>query len=204
VSVIGRTGTLILRWAVVFLLAGLSALATGGVSAQQRSLIDPDTAQLRRELRSIEGRLESSPRSARIQLNRARRALIREGRGVSFTPEQGRIARDLDRLGRELRQVEREPRREPRDRPIENNLPRSYDDPPTASGGSNNLVTVTRLLIRAEAALEQGRTVQAQSDLAAARGFLGGVRPEPPAATRRAELERRLQDLEERAAASGG
>lgn len=201
---IGRPGTFILRWAVVFLLAGLSAPATGGASAQQRSLIDPDTAQLRRELRSIEGRLESSPQGARIQLNRTRRALIREGRGVSFTPEQGRIARDLDRLGRELRQVEREPRREVREVPTENTLPRSYDDPPRASGGSNNLVTVARLLTRAEAALERGRTVQAQSDLSAARGFLGGVRPEPPAAKRRADLERRLQDLEERVAASGG
>lgn len=200
----GRSGTAILLWPVALLLAGLGILATGTASAQQRSLIDPDTAQLRRELRSIEGRLERSPRGARLQLDRARRELIREGRGVSFTPEQGRIARDLDRLGRELRRVEREPSREPREVPTGNNLPRSYDDPPRSSGGSNNLVTVARLLTRAETALERGRTVQAQSDLAAARGFLGGVRAEPPAATRRAELERRLQDLEERAAASGG
>jgi hypothetical protein len=55
-------------------------------------------------------------------------------------------------------------------------------------------------LNRAQAALAGGRTVQARSDLAAARGFLGWVRPERPVTERRLALESRLQRLEEQAA----
>ena len=186
--------------------------------AQQRSLIDPGDARLRRELRSLENRLETSPRGAGLQLDRARRDLIREGRGVDFTPEEARIDRGLDRVRRELQQRERPDLREPR-LPApggERRLPRSYaGEPPDgglplsysegassiAPGGSNNLVTVARLLNRADTALGAGRAAQAQSDLAAARGFLSQVEPDGPMAERRAQLQSRLADLEQRAAA---
>ena len=73
-----------------------------------------------------------------------------------------------------------------------------------APGGSNNLVAAAQLLNRAEAALDGARAAQARSDLAAARGLLGGVRPEAPVAKRRTALQERLESLEQRVAAEAG
>jgi hypothetical protein len=181
----------------------VAAIPASPASAQARDLTDPGAAQLRRELRSLDNRIDTRPRGGGLQLDRARRELIRQGRGVAFTPEQARIDRELDRLEGELRRSEEEPRPEPTS-PPRSELPRSYDAPTTSPGGSNNLVTATRLLNRAERALAAGRVVQAQSDLAAARGFLGRVRPQPPVAERREELADRLQRLEEQAAGAAG
>ncbi|HEX6014852.1 MAG TPA: hypothetical protein VFY87_24265, partial [Geminicoccaceae bacterium] len=164
-------------------------------------------------------RIETSPRGADVQLDRARRDLIRQSRGVDFSPDEARIDRSLDRLGRELRRRERAAPRLTRpdlprgvggdlprsyaDEPRDEGLPRSYADegPSTAPGGSNNLVAAAQLLNRAEAALDGGRAAQARSDLAAARGFLGEVRPEAPVTERRATLQGRLESLEQRIAA---
>jgi hypothetical protein len=209
-----RRGSMLLALLAV-LEAGLSC---GPAGAQERSLLDPGEARLRRELRSLENRLETSPRGAGLQLDRARRDLIRQSRGVDFSPDEARIDRSLDRLGRELRRRERAAPRQTRpdlpragddlprsyaDQPRGDGLPRSYGDegPSTAPGGSNNLVAVAQLLNRAESALDGGRTAQARSDLAAARGFLGEVLPESPVAERRATLQARLESLEQRAAA---
>ena len=71
------------------------------------------------------------------------------------------------------------------------------------AGRPNNLVAAAQLLNRA-AALDGARAAQARSDLAAARGFLGGVRPEAPVAKRRAALQERLESLEQRVAAEAG
>jgi hypothetical protein len=214
-----RRGSMLLALLAI-LEAGLSCRPAG---AQERSLIDPGEARLRRELRSLENRLETSPRGADVQLDRARRDLIRQSRGVDFSPDEARLDRSLDRLGRELRRRERVAPRPTRpdlrggdgggdlprsyaDQPRGDGLPRSYGDegPSTAPGGSNNLVAVAQLLNRAESALDAGRAAQARSDLAAARGFLGEVRPEPPVAERRAKLQGRLESLEQRAAAEAG
>jgi hypothetical protein len=198
-----------------------AALPCRPAGAQERSLLDPGEARLRRELRSLENRLETSPRGADIQLDRARRDLIRQSRGVDFSPEEARIDRSLDRLGRELRRRERAARRTtppdlpragddlPRsyaNEPRRDGLPRSFADegPSVAPGGSNNLVAAAQLLNRAESALDDGRGAQARSDLAVARGFLGEVRPEAPVAERRAALQKRLERLEQRAAAEAG
>jgi hypothetical protein len=198
--------------------AGLSCRPAG---AQERSLIDPGEARLRRELRSLENRIETSPRGADVQLDRARRDLIRQSRGVDSSPDEARIGRSLDRLGRELRRRERAAPRQTRpdlprggddlprsyaDEPRSDGLPRSYADEGSsiAPGGSNNLVAVVRLLNRAESALDGGRAAQARSDLSAARGFLGEVRPEAPVAERRAALQGRLESLEQRAATEAG
>jgi hypothetical protein len=209
-----RRGSMLLALLAI-LEAGISCRPAG---AQERSLLDPGEARLRRELRSLDNRIETSPRGAGLQLDRARRDLIRQSRGVEFSPDEARIDRSLDRLGRELRRRERVAPRQARpdlpragddlprsyaDEPQGDGLPRSYADegPSTAPGGSNNLVAAAQLLNRAESALDGGRAAQARSDLAAARGFLGEVRPEPPVAGRRAALQGRLENLERRAEA---
>lgn len=185
------------------------------VPAQERSTIDPGEARLQRELRSLEGRIESAPRGAGLQLQRARRDLIREGRGSTFAPGQGRIDRELDRLGRELRERQAIDRPEARPPPatrgdlpasygeVEDGLPSSLDRRQPAAGRPNNLVTATRLIDRAETALDDGRPVQARSDLSTARGFLGGVGGgDPVAAATLARLKERLESLEQRLAAA--
>ena len=161
-----RRGSMLLALLAV-LEAGLSCRPAG---AQERSLIDPGEARLRRELRSLENRLETSPRGADVQLDRARRDLIRQSRGVDFSPDEARIDRSLDRLGRELRRRERAAPRParpdlPRGGGGDGDLPRSYADEPRGDGlprsfanegrsvapsGSNNLVAAARLLNRAE------------------------------------------------------
>ncbi|HEX6010401.1 MAG TPA: hypothetical protein VFY87_01080, partial [Geminicoccaceae bacterium] len=127
-----RRGSMLLALLAV-LEAGLSCRPAG---AQERSLLDPGEARLRREVRSLENRIETSPRGADVQLDRARRDLIRQRRGVDFSPDEARIDRDLDRLGRELRRRERATRRTtPPDLPrAGDSLPRSYANEPRRDG----------------------------------------------------------------------
>jgi hypothetical protein len=190
------------------LVAALLALAVGALpplageaAAQGRSsLTDPGTAHLRRDLRSLGNRAGSGSPGADVDLQRARRELLRQGRGVYFTPEQARIERDLDRLrraqplpGQKLPPAPAQPQNEP--------LPRSYGEDGPLPSMRRGLVTATRLLDRAEAALTAGRPVQARSDLASARGFLDGV-PADAADTAedRAALRGRMDGLEARLA----
>lgn len=179
----------------------------GYAAAEPRSLIDPADAHVRRELRSLDSRLPGSSEGARIQLERTRRAVDRPGNGIDYLPEGARLGRDFDRIERDLKRPVPEPtatRGPARDELPSTyggseGLPRSYDgDGGTAAGGSNNLVTVTRLLNRAEVALERGRANQARSDLATARTFLDDVLAAPPVAGRREALADRLETLERR------
>jgi hypothetical protein len=173
----------------------------GEAAAQGRSsLTDPGTAHLRRDLRSRGNRAGSGSPGADVDLQRARRELLRQGRGVYFTPEQARIDRELNRLrrgqvppGQKLPPELEEPPNEP--------LPRSYGEDGPLPSMRRGLVTATRLLDRAEAALTAGRPVQARSDLASARGFLDGV-PADAADTAedRAALRGRMDGLEARLA----
>ena len=84
---------------------GVALLLAGGAAAQQRSLTGSGglagDAYLQRQLRSLERR-DGSVAGASLQLQRARRDLVRQSGGVAFTPEQARINRGLDRVGREL------------------------------------------------------------------------------------------------------
>jgi hypothetical protein len=173
-------------------------LGAGPAAAQQRSLIDPGDAHLRRELRSLENRSGASPGGAQLQLDRAQRELLRQGRGVRFTPEQGRAARQLDRLEAEQRDRRLAPAREPVPvPPTENELPSSVDAHGPLPSMRGGLATAGMLADRAEAALAAGRTRQARSDLATARGFLDGGEG-------LGDLEARIEDLEARIAAAGG
>jgi hypothetical protein len=171
-------------------------------AAQERSLIDPGEAQLQRQVRSLENRASGGP-GAELQLRRARQDLIRESRGVFFTPEEARIDRDLRRIGRDLR---RRPTTaaEPPPELTESELPKSYEAEPPRSGRHGSVVTVTRLLNRAENALEANRPGQARSDLSTARGFLDDLDPKAPA-TRDAyaKLQARLEGLRKRIDAAG-
>lgn len=174
-------------------------LAGPGAAQPQRSLIDPGTARLQRDLRSLQNRSPSLGRD--LDLSRARRDLLREGRGGYFTPDQARINRELERLRRAPR------RPAPPDAGptvlMEEELPRSYGEvdglPSTTSQG---LLTAERLVGRAEAALRDGRAGQARSDLATARGFLAGRAGDDAAA--RAALTARIDRLEATLAARGG
>ena len=84
--------------------------------AQQRSLTGGrpapagSDAYLQRQLRTLE-RATTSPGSAEILLRRTQRDLISQSRGVYLTPEQARIQRDLDRVGRDLQREQARARR---------------------------------------------------------------------------------------------
>jgi hypothetical protein len=188
------------------LLAGLAFLAAPGapapVAAQERSLIDPGTAHLQRELRSLQNRGPSP--GADMQLDRARRNLLREGGGVYFTPEQARIGRQLERLRRDLRRQGAPPAPEPPVVLPDEPLPRSYGRDEAGSLPSStrqSLLTANRLVDRAVAALEAGRARQARSDLATAKGLVG----EGPQAGDEevARLRARIDGIEARLAEAG-
>jgi hypothetical protein len=173
-------------------------------AAQERSLIDPGQAQLQRQVRSLQNRASGGP-GADLQLRRARRDLVRESRGVFFTPEEARIDRDLRRVERDLRRRPAATAEPQPPEPTESELPKSYEAEPPRSGRHGSVVTVTRLLNRAETALDEDRPGQARSDLSTARGFLDDVDPEAPA-TRNAyaKLRARLESLKKRVDAAAG
>jgi hypothetical protein len=174
-------------------------LATG----QERSLIDPGDAQLQRQVRSLQNRASGGP-GADLQLRRARQDLIHQSRGVFFTPEEARIDRDLRRIERDLRRRSTGTTEPQPPELTESELPKSYEAEPPRSGRHSSVVTVTRLLNRAETALDNDRPSQARSDLSTARGFLDDIDPTAPA-TRDAyaKLQARLEGLRKRIDATG-
>jgi hypothetical protein len=123
---------------------------------------------------------------------------------VAFTPEQARLNRSLDQVGRQLRQ-ERTSRVGVPARPAttEEPLPSSYGtDQPLPS--FNRSATVGRLVGRAETAIVEGRPDQARSDLATARSLLVGVDPtDPDGGTQLASIQARMTAIEARLGSSG-
>lgn len=154
-------------------------LWSAGAQAQQGSLTGRGNgagdAVLQRQLRSLEQGGAASPDAAAMQLRGAQRSLLQQGRGTAFTPEQARISRGLDRVGRGLRQQELDAATaQPPARPRGERLPGTIAQEPLlpSFGGTT---TLGRLVGRAEAALAAGRPAQARSDLATARSLMGGV-----------------------------
>jgi hypothetical protein len=192
------TGLLAQRCRTCVLGLGVALLLAGAAVAQQRSLTGSGglagDAYLQRQLRSLERR-DGSVGGASLQLQRARRDLVRQSGGVAFTPEQARINRGLDRVGRELQRRDldasaAQPLARPRGDPLPSTI--GEDQPLPSFGGT---VTLGRLVNRAEAALANGRPVQARSDLAAARSLVGSVDATSP------ETSRDLDALQARMAA---
>jgi hypothetical protein len=181
--------------AVVALASAMAPAAE--LCAQQRSLTGTlpgaagSDAYLQRQLRSLEAG-GTSLESMNIQLRRAQRDLITQSRGVAFTPEQARIDRGLDRVGRELhrQQINALTAQQPA-LPRGERLPGSIDDraPLPSFGGTP---TLGRLVGRAETALTEGRRDQARSDVATARSLVDAVDSSS------AEARRALTDLEAR------
>lgn len=182
---------------------GAAALLAGPGAAQQQGLTAND-AYMQRQLRSLEGSVRSSPDSAALQLQRARRDLIQQSRGLAFTPEQARLNRSLDQVGRQLRQertsVVGVP---PRPATTEVSLPSSYGtDQPLPS--FNRSATLGRLVGRAETAVVEGRPAQARSDLATARSLMMGVEPtDSDGGTELTSIQARMIALEARLGSSG-
>jgi hypothetical protein len=180
-----------------------AALLAGPGAAQQQGLTANDI-YMQRQLRSLEGSVRSSPDSAALQLQRARRDMIQQSRGVAFTPEQARLNRSLDQVGRQLRQertsVVGVP---PRPATTEEPLPSSYGtDQPLPS--FNRSATLGRLVGRAETAIAEGRPAQARSDLATARSLMMGVEPtDPDGGTELTSIQARMTALEARLGSSG-
>ncbi len=191
---IGTAGRQACRLGSVLALLSAAWLA-GPAAAQQRSLINPGDAQLRRELRSLEGQVATSPRGAEFQLQRARRDLVSRSRGVDLSPEAARIERGLDQVSRDLQRQGLEGTTQPvAPRTRTTALPSSYGDgDPLPSFDPST--TFNRLLGRAEQAVNEGRSAQAHSDLATAKGFLPDL---DPAAPTTAELLARMADVEVR------
>jgi hypothetical protein len=182
------------------------AAQQGGSLTGARPGFTAGDAQLQRQLRSLERRGTGSPASAAIQLRRAQRDLVGQSRGVALTPDQARIARGLDRVGRELRQDRGDAATlQPPARPRGERLPGSVDDD-AALPSFGGTVTLGRLVGRAETALAQGRRDQARSDLATARSLVGATEPgrAPDGSAALADLQARMTALEGRLAASGG
>ena len=170
-------------------------------AAAQELLIDPGAAHLRRDLQQLEQELRTSPESVdQGDVNRVRRALVREGRGVAFTPEQARINRRLDRIQGAVarRQLEEElpaPTESARGDP----LPSTYGGGAPLPSMRRVLVMTEHLLDSAEEGLGDGRVHQAASDHATARGILDGAGAADGALV--AEIDRlqaRMLSLEDR------
>ncbi len=190
-----------LRWLGMLLLV-LVALPS---AAQQSGSIKPNDAYMWRQLRSLEGQMRTSPDSAALQLQRTRRELLQQSHGGAFTPEQLRINRDLDRIGRELQQERTRAGNVP-SRPDTRSepLPSSYaTHQPLPS--FHRAATVGRLLDRAETALAQGGRAQAQSDLSTARDLMAGVTAADVGGDKElAALQARMGTVQARLAAPGG
>jgi hypothetical protein len=172
-------------WAASAVVLAAAFLDLAEAGAQQRSLTGGRPAPagsdafLQRQIRTLE-RAASSPGSADILLPRTQRSLTTQSRGVFLTPEQARLQRDLDRVGRDLQR----PRTDAAAaqlpaRPRGERLPGTIDDA-AALPSFGGTATLTRLVGRAETALAEGRTRQARSDLATARSLVAAVDPGSP------------------------
>lgn len=188
------------RLAIAGILLGATLLAEPA-AAQQRSLIRPGDAQLRRELRSLEGQAARAAPGTDLQLQRSRRELVARSRGVALSPEAARIDRGLDQVGRDLQRRRLQAAPSPTGPVVTTTpLPASFrEGNPLPS--FDPALTLGRLLGRAEQATSLGRPAQARSDLATARALLAGL---DPAASNRAALAARLADVEAGLAPSGG
>lgn len=186
-------------------MVGIGALSVDRAGAQQPDLTGANDAYMQRQLRSLQGSVRSSPDAAALQLQRARRDLIQQNRGLVLTPEQARLNRGLDQVGRQLQQ-EGSPasRIPPRPATVREPLPSSYGtDQPLPS--FNRSATVGRLVGRAETALAEGRPDQARSDLAAARSLMEGVEPsDPDGGSDLASLQARMTAVAARLDSPGG
>ena len=165
---------------------GLTGYQPGGAASD---------AYLQRQVRQLDAdRLTGTGSS--LQLRQTQRDLITRSRGVALTPEQARIQRELDRIGRDLQW------QETTDHPVQapatprgDRLPSTIDD----TGGLlsfGGAMTVSRLLGRAQNAMAEGRTGQARSDLATARTLAQDLSPASDAERATAAgLQSRLADL---------
>jgi hypothetical protein len=187
----------------------LSMMPGADADAQQGSLTGGRPAQagsnayLQRQLRTLE-RSGASPGSAEILLRRAQRDVISQGRGLYLTPEQARIQRDLDRVGRDLARPQRDARTsQPPALPRGERLPGTIDDDAVlpSFGGT---VTLGRLVGRAESAMAEGRPGQARSDIATARSLVDAVDPSSQQDSRALQdLQARMSAVEQRLASGG-
>jgi hypothetical protein len=133
-------------------------------------------AYLQRQIRSLDADQRAGSLSTG-RIGQTQRDLITQSKGVNLTPAQSRIQGDLDRIRQEQSWQATTPNRaQPPPRPRGERLPGTIDDEsglPSFDGAQ----TVNRLLGRAQDAITAGRTVQARSDLAAARSLADGLSP---------------------------
>ncbi len=191
-----QSGLGLLMVLALFQIDGARAVAQQpGLTGNRPGPVGSD-AYLQRQLRTLE-RGGTSPESAAILLRRTQRDLNTQSRGVYLSPNQARIQRDLDRVGRDLRREQLDAATaQPPVRPRGERLPGSIDDEAVlpSFGGT---VTLGRLVGRAESAMAEGRRGQARSDLATARSLVAAVDPTSPEDGRAlADLQSRITDLE--------
>lgn len=155
-------------------------------------------AYLQRQIRALDANQRGGSLSSG-QLRQTQRDLITQSKGVNFTPEQGRIQSDLDRIQQQRSwQATAGARSRPPILPRGDRLPGTIDD----AGGLpsfSSAITAGRLLGRAQDAMAAGRTGQARSDLATARTLADGISPESDADRATvADLQARMADLTRR------
>jgi hypothetical protein len=152
------------------LLALTVPAAAQPLGAPDQPLITPEDAHQLRELRSIERRSVTDPAGAARDAGAASRRVVRDAKGVDFTPEQARVYRQLHRL----RAVEPGPEgaaASPRE--VGDPLPSSYDDRGAPLPSMRDpLRTAGLLLDRAEGNIADGRVASARSDLSLAESEL--------------------------------
>ena len=120
-----------------------------------------------------------------------------------LTPEQARIQRDLDRVGRDLQREQVDAATaQPPARPRGERLPGTIDDA-AALPSFGGTVTLGRLVGRAESAMAEGRPVQARSDIATARSLVGSVDPSSPEDARTLQRSCRAAMTAARTASAG-
>ena len=185
------------------LLVGFDAGAQQGSLTGGRPAPAGSDAYLQRQLRTLE-RSTTSPSSADILLRRTQRDVISQGRGVYLTPEQARVQRDLDRVGRDLQSRRIDAATvQPPTRPRGERLPGTVDDT-AALPSFGGTVTLGRLVGRAETAMAEGRPGQARSDIATARSLVDAADPSSPEDTRAlSDLQARMSAVEQRLASGG-
>ena len=161
--------------------------------------IDPAIGRYERALRNVQGQAATNPAAAAREAARLRREFINETGGVSFTPDEARIDRELQAvqtMGRgEIEQPEADVQ-EMEDIQLPSTVESEPDELPSMQ---RELRLTRRLLDRAAQGIDERDPNQATSDLAAAEASITALRSAAPPAEVQ-PLSERLDSLRRRLA----
>jgi hypothetical protein len=159
--------------------------------------IDPAIGRYERALRNVQGQAATNPAAAAREAARLRREFINETGGVSFTPDEARIERELQAVQTMGRGEIERPRTDVQE--MEDiQLPSTVESEPDELPSMQRELRLTRrLLDRAAQGIDERDPNQATSDLAAAEASITALRSAAPPAEVQ-PLSERLDSLRRR------